>query len=405
MITYRRFTPIVGLLLLFSLLLSLPLTAQDAPQRTGIRPDAPPYGIRGPHPVGTLEWVIEPESDRPLLATVWYPALNPEGLEEKITYPLMPEMPVYGRALADAAMNMSDAPYPLIVFSHGNASWRSSAPYLMEQLASYGFVVIGIDHFGNSVTSGSDIELLYQAMVLRPIDITRTLDAATELTAEDSTMAGMINIEQIGVIGISFGGYTTFMAGGARISMNGFEELCTEIPNQSPGCVFLPPHIEDMAKFAGLETTPEDLWPAWHDDRVDAIVPIVPGPAGVIRQGAQAVSVPTMMIIGSNDMLVPAAGFQYPVWENLTVTPRALVEFQGGGHTFSVAKCADIPWSGGYQWWCSDPVWDMDRAHDLVDHFVTAFFLATLKDDAEAAAALAPDAVALPGIRYQSEGF
>ena len=45
----------------------------------------------------------------------------------------------------------------------------------------------------------------------------------------------------------------------------------------------------------------------------------------------------------------------------------------------------------GLFWGCSDPVWDMDRAHDLINHFATAFFLATLKDDAEAAAALAPD--------------
>jgi len=54
---------------------------------------------------------------------------------------------------------------------------------------------------------------------------------------------------------------------------------------------------------------------------------------------------------------------------------------------------------------CADPVWDVDRAHDLIDHFVTAFLLATLKGDAEAAAALAPDAVSFPGIAYETTGF
>jgi hypothetical protein len=56
-------------------------------------------------------------------------------------------------------------------------------------------------------------------------------------------------------------------------------------------------------------------------------------------------------------------------------------------------------------WFCSDSVWDMDRAHDLINHFTTAFLLATLKDDAEAAAALAPDAVSFPGITYEAQGF
>jgi hypothetical protein len=47
----------------------------------------------------------------------------------------------------------------------------------------------------------------------------------------------------------------------------------------------------------------------------------------------------------------------------------------------------------------------MDRAHDLINHFTTAFLLDTLKGDAAAHAALAPDAVAFPGIEYQAEGY
>jgi hypothetical protein len=50
-------------------------------------------------------------------------------------------------------------------------------------------------------------------------------------------------------------------------------------------------------------------------------------------------------------------------------------------------------------------VWDIDRAHDLVNHFVIAFLLAELKGDAEAAAALAPDVVSFPGIAYEAQGF
>ena len=41
----------------------------------------------------------------------------------------------------------------------------------------------------------------------------------------------------------------------------------------------------------------------------------------------------------------------------------------------------------------------------MIDHFATAFLLAELKGDAEAAAALAPENVSFPGIEYSSEGF
>ena len=59
----------------------------------------------------------------------------------------------------------------------------------------------------------------------------------------------------------------------------------------------------------------------------------------------------------------------------------------------------------GLDFLCSDPVWDMDRAHDLINHFTTAFLLDVLKGDVEAHAALSPDAVSFPGIVYEAEGF
>ena len=47
----------------------------------------------------------------------------------------------------------------------------------------------------------------------------------------------------------------------------------------------------------------------------------------------------------------------------------------------------------------------MDRAHDLINHFVTAFLLAELKGDSEAAKALAPENVTFPGIQYETTQF
>jgi len=50
---------------------------------------------------------------------------------------------------------------------------------------------------------------------------------------------------------------------------------------------------------------------------------------------------------------------------------------------------------------CNDAVWEAARAHAIVKHFATAFFLATLKADPAAQQALiaAPD---LESVRYRS---
>jgi hypothetical protein len=49
---------------------------------------------------------------------------------------------------------------------------------------------------------------------------------------------------------------------------------------------------------------------------------------------------------------------------------------------------------------CSDPGWNRNYAHNLINHFTTAFLLDTLKGDRSAHEALLPAAVQFDGIEY-----
>ena len=62
--------------------------------------------------------------------------------------------------------------------------------------------------------------------------------------------------------------------------------------------------------------------------------------------------------------------------------------------------CDVTPWFAEFvaPWVCSDAVWDMQHAHDMINHFTTAFLLSKLNDDAEAGAALSPEEMDFPGI-------
>jgi hypothetical protein len=55
--------------------------AQEAPKPKAIslRPDAPPYAVHGPSWAGTRDFVAEPDSDRSLPVTVWYPRYTVTG--------------------------------------------------------------------------------------------------------------------------------------------------------------------------------------------------------------------------------------------------------------------------------------------------------------------------------------
>ena len=96
-----------------------------------------------------------------------------------------------------------------------------------------------------------------------------------------------------------------------------------------------------------------------------------------------------------------------PTYDNVSSAQKILATFENADHSMASTSCADAPSIAdmGAFFFCADPIWDMNRAHDLMNHFTTAFLLDELKGDQDAATALAPDAVDFPGITYEAQGF
>ena len=407
------------LVVVFTLALLPSAGAQDnAPPAVGLRPDAPPYAVHGPYWVGTREFVVEPESDRPLPVTVWYPALNPDGSEDYAIYDMgigrfVPQdmnLVTEGHALADEALDLTGAPYPLVIISHGLGGSRFSYFQLAEHLASYGFIVIGIEHVGTAVHElvinvanvgdpGNIVSLYY-----RPSDVARTIAYADTLTTDDGPLAGLIDTELVAIWGHSTGGTTVFQAGGAQIDFPALLAWCDgkELdPFADESCQFVG-HEANLAALYGVEASNAGLFRPLWDDRVDALVAAAPG--GELHAfgdaGIGVVGVPTMIMYGSSDPFVSPEYNALWAYHTIASADRALVTFENGGHLM-FGNCP-----GGWKDFCGyDPVWDVDRVHDLINHFTTAFLLATLEGDTDAAAALSPDAVSFPGIEYQAQGF
>jgi hypothetical protein len=71
------------------------------------------------------------------------------------------------------------------------------------------------------------------------------------------------------------------------------------------------------------------------------------------------------------------------------------------------SPCEDRPWIAETRFrglFCFDPAWDEHRAPHLAHHVSTAYVLAELKIDREAADARTPDTTAHPGIAYATSG-
>ena len=406
------------LVLLLAALAVVPSLAQEenSPPQVGLRPDAPQYALHGPYWVGTRDFKIE-DADRPLSLTVWYPALNSNDIPEEIAYTDiiikwdagLPEdltPTTEGLALQDAPLDRTGTPYPLVILSPGYGEFRSRYAFLAEHLASYGFVVMIPDHVEFWTP---DVPDLWKDTIYRPQDIQRVITFAETLNGS-SEFSGLMDMEWISVLGHSYGGYTSLAMGGARLNLDEFRARCAELPSDDvwqPTCRLLLDHQNEMATLNGLEFAPKEMWPSWYDPRIKAVATFAGDSYPFGTSGLTEIKIPLLAIGGSADMLTPPDWGIYPAYENASSSQKALVVLENADHFIFNATCNDTQWlvDTGWSFFCLENVWDMDRAHDLINHFTTAFLLDVLKGDAEAHALLAPDAVQFPGITYEAQGF
>ncbi len=394
-------------LILVVVLLSLSVvSAQDAkPAPVGFRADASTYALHGPYWVGTKELTFKDGKDI-VGMDVWYPALNPKNDKEQTSYtvrvaPSNPANPfkVNGQALRDAVPDITNGSYPLVLFSSGLAGFSTSNAYLLEHLASYGFVVISWD------PRGETFEAFWAGAGYRLHDPQLVIARAEELTSSKGELANVIDMNHIGILGHSSGGWTALAGGGAQMSFGWCEAHKEEVAqNDLSNCSQFIPHSDEIAAMIGLNSTPTGMWPPTNDPRVQAVISLAGDGDiwGADYEGIAQLKVPTMVMGGSKDSLNIPAITSYPIYEHLGSPIKSRVIFENGDHMIFFDDCKAAPWLAANYWTCSDPVWDMERVHDLIDHMATAFLLDVLKGDKDAHRALLPDAVTFTGIDYQT---
>ncbi|MFN8465637.1 MAG: serine hydrolase [Caldilineaceae bacterium] len=412
----------IAILLLAVLLLCAcqPVTRLQAPAAQppqGLRFDAPEYAVDGPYTVGVRYFTIpaKMEQDRELTATVWYPAEKSDDMAAGMEYEQqfapgeIAPFSVFGHAVVNAPSDASGAPYPLVVYSHGHWSYGQELPYLTEHLASRGFVVISVDHEDNWSTAFGP--LAYQAMVRRPQEVTREIDFAEALTAPGGGLANMIETSKVGITGWSLGADTALSVAGARWDLANAAKWCAEAPGLAEEygwlCADLVGHSAEMAEFAGLSETPQGLWPPVLDSRVRAVAPLAPSPLPFGGDGLRSLTIPVLMMIGSGELASDPVFKLIAPYDSIGSERKSNVVLDHGEHMLFFSSCDNSPsiTELGFPSFCTDPVWDMDRGHDLINHFVTAFLLSELKGDTAAASVLAPENVSFSGVQYEAAGY
>jgi predicted dienelactone hydrolase len=215
---------------------------------------------------------------------------------------------------------------PLIVISHGLGSDLTTFAYLAQHLASHGFAVAVPEHPGSSA---KQIEALLnglesdvtppQELIDRPLDIKFLLDRLAD------SFGHKIDVNNVGVIGQSFGGYTALALAGAEINWKSLNHDCPNL-DTSWNLSWL---IQCLALQIPLVVTKREL----KDERIKAVIAINPLVSSLFgKESLSKIDIPVMFISGSSDPITPALSEQIIPFTWLTTREKYLVLLKGGTH-------------------------------------------------------------------------
>jgi predicted dienelactone hydrolase len=198
----------------------------------------------------------------------------------------------------------------LVVFSHGSGGTPWPLTDLATILVKAGFVVAVPEHEGDNFLDerlvGPD------SWKVRPGE----LSAAIDTLKADARFGPMLDVDRVGVYGISAGGLTALVMAGARWSPANFMRHClAHMQEDFPACVglvttlhvnFLDPVKIALARWVHRWRFNDETWYSHADARIQAVIAAVPMAAPIdMHSMAQPHAAVGLMIAGQDHWLAP----------------------------------------------------------------------------------------------------
>jgi predicted dienelactone hydrolase len=264
-------------------------------------------------------------------------------------------------------------PFPVVIVSHGAGGDWDTHYAQAQHLSSHGYVVLCLEHVGSNrerMTQGFRLMKNLEAMIhdadevlARPKDVSFAIDRAEDWNRTHESLRGKFNLQRVGVMGHSFGAFTTMVVCGMK-----------------PALDWLTPRVEPG----------KGLGPGLREPRVKCGVALSPQGVGepfFIRESFGSLKQPLLGISGTEDrqqngLTAENRREAFPLWSS-------------GPHKFiwlANAKHLDFTDSMGAERRAT-PSPTREDVQPLVRAATLLFFNAHLKADTEAARQLSVDAL------------
>ncbi len=300
-----------------------------------------PLSEPGPYYVGTLALILvdERRGGREIPVVLWYPALK--------------EQDAQGRVIRrNARPDPSGAPYPLVLTES-----NSGSTIFGDHMATHGLVMAQI-----TIPDHMQYEYWDISMLSWPQDFVFTLEQLAANPPE--TLVGVIDAENAGATGYSYGGDIALTLSGVRIDPQAYLEYCANPPEIDAGrgvqyyramtCSLAGKwdEFEAYAQGAGL-IGEERLWKPVTDPRIRAVLPMAPSGAWLYgADGLAAAERPLLIIAMTQDEFSPYEFETQFIYDHLGGPEHLMIALVGRTHMSIVES----------------------EVTDRLKHFVTAYF-------------------------------
>jgi predicted dienelactone hydrolase len=263
----------------------------------------------------------------------------------------------------------------LVVISHGSGGSPWTYTDIARTLVDAGFTVAFPEHRGDNYKDKSGIGPA--SWRRRPLEVSRAIDAV----GKDARLAPLLQLDRVGVYGMSAGGHTALSFAGGRWSPATLKKHCeAHIAEDFATCVgpttSLTGGVADgFKKTAALWVIAWRLndanWVSYEDPRVKAAVAGVPYAVDFDMQSLAAPRVPLGLVVAGKDVWLTPRFHSDAV--RAACKPCELVaDIPGGGHGALLSPMP--PLSGRLSELISDPPGFDRSVLPAVDRKIAAFF-------------------------------
>ncbi|MCF2874084.1 MULTISPECIES: alpha/beta hydrolase family protein [unclassified Tenacibaculum] len=313
-------------------------------------------------------FIDELRNSRPLATEIWYPTFDsiPKQEKKEKKKELFKTMETISNA------SIPKKKYPLLLVSHGTGGNRFSLTWFIEKMVKEGYIVVSLDHYGNSTFNKIPREFV--KWWERAIDVQFVLTKVLK----DKEIGSKIDTLKIGGVGFSLGGYTNIaLAGGYvdRTVRENDKEEDRKMPPEFPKT----DEIIDFEKDSLIVSSYNKYKDVVKDKRIKSFFVMAPaiGFGFHTKKQTKSIDAPIFIVAGKGDKNTPIKN-NAENYHNLIETSQLYLFDENVGHYVFLNEATEFGKKVLPEITIDKPLVDRKKIHHKTLELALDFFQKTL---------------------------